>query len=402
MQQCPACHHKLPTREDLFYCPKCRIQLHCKNKDCKAPLEIDANGCVVCGTPISEAGITTNTSPQTHHINGVGNAPINTIEFVEASKSYSRSFKAALTNEVGTSIGSALITAIGEGTLIVSSGNDRAKRQNIHPVETQQLPLFELNQSHDEALVDVSSQHTLASAEFRADAEKLRQIFRYNGEQLRLMETRLKANGKLDAARRLTYLFLYAHELEGRSEIPRLVLNEELKKAGVHNPHAVSWISNSSDLFREDDKVGLQKSGREEAQKILMEVLDSNIPNKWTLNTGGGTRGSKSNTKGDENTDDSPKNGSRQNNKFSKTVEAWVTAWKTLPPSIDGFSAIKDRSISDKGIFALWAVGKVTCDPEQVVSSYMLKQFLYLAFGVKVHESNLDPHFSQVRKKHLD
>ncbi len=38
----------------------------------------------------------------------------------------------------------------------------------------------------------------------------------------------------------------------------------------------------------------------------------------------------------------------------------------------------------------MWAVGKATSEPEQVVSSYMLAQFLYLAFGVKVSERNLD------------
>lgn len=396
MQQCPACHHNLPDRKDLVYCPKCLTQLWCKNKSCKALLELDAVGCVVCGTPIGEAGITTNTSPQTHHINGIANLPINTIEFVEASKSYSRSFKAALTNEVGTSIGSALITAIGERTSIVTSGNDRAKRQNIHPVETQQLPLFELNQSHDEALVDVSSQHTLASAKSKSDADKLRQVFRYNGEQLRLMETRLKAHSKLDAASRLTYLFLYAHELEGRPEISRTVLNEELKKVGLYDSNASNWINHSPELFREEDRVGLQKSGREEAQKILEEVLDSNIPNKWTLNPAGGTRGAKSNTKGDDNSaESSVKNGSRKNNGFSKTVESWVTAWKALPLSIDRFAAINDCSTLEKGIFGLWAVGKATEDFDLVVSCYMLEQFLYLAFGVKVNQRTLEQNLQE-------
>jgi hypothetical protein len=247
--------------------------------------------------------------------------------------------------------------------------------------------------------VDAPIQHTLAPAESRVDAEKLRDIFRYNGDQLRLKETRLKANNKLDAARRLVYLFLYAHEVEGRHEIPRTVLNEELKKAGYYATNVVTWISNSSDLFREEDRVGLQKSGREEAQKVLAEVLDPNIPNNWSLNTGGGTRGAKSNGKGDESADSSTKNGSRKKNGFSQIVESWVTDWKVLSLNIDGFAAIKDRSTSDKGIFGLWAVGKATSEPEQVVSSYMIAQFLYLTFGVKVSERNLGRSLGEIAGK---
>jgi hypothetical protein len=238
--------------------------------------------------------------------------------------------------------------------------------------------------------VDAPIQHTLAPVESRVDAEKLQDIFRYNGDQLRLKETRLKANNKLDAARRLAYLFLYAHELEGRHEIPRTVLNEELKKAGYYATNVVTWISNSSDLFREEDRVGLQKSGREEAQKVLAEVLDPNIPNNWSLNTGGGTRGAKSNGKGDENTDSSPKHGSRKSNSFSQTVKSWADAWKALPLEIDKYSVIKDRSVAEQGIFSLWAISKVTEESENIVSSYKLSQFLYLAFGIKNDRGNLE------------
>jgi hypothetical protein len=285
---------------------------------------------------------------------------------------------------MGTSLGGAALAAI-----IGRTSNGHAKGQNIYSDETQQLSLLDLNQNQNEVGVDTPSQNILASAESRTDAEKLRHIFRYKGDQLRLTETRLKAKSKLDAARRLTYLFLYAHELEGRPEIPRKVLKEELEKAGCYDRNAGSWINNSPDLLREEDRVGLQKSGREEAQKVLAEVLDSSIQNKWSLNTGGGTRKAKSNGKSDESADSSTKNGSRKNNGFSQIVESWVTAWKALSLNIDGFAAIKDRSTSDKGIFGLWAVGKATSEPEQVVSSYMISQFLYLTFGVKVSERNL-------------
>ena len=389
MQHCPDCQHTLPNREDLFYCPKCLTPLRCKN--CKAPLELGAVGCVACGTPVGQTGVTSNGSTQTIDKNGMSNVPINTLEFVETNRGYSRTLKASVTNEVGTSLGGALLEAITGGrTSIGTTKNGHPKGQNIDLDEAQPTSLLDLNQSEDEIIVDAPIQHTLAPAESRTDAEKLQQIFRYNGDQLHLKETRLKANNKLDAARRLAYLFLYAHELEGRHEIPRTVLNEELKKAGYYATNVVTWISNSSDLFREEDRVGLQKSGREEAQKVLAEVLDPNIPNNWSLNTGGGTRGAKSNGKGDENTESSPKNGSRKSNSFSQTVKSWADAWKALPLEIDKYSVIKDRSVAEQGIFSLWAISKVTEESENIVSSYKLSQFLYLAFGIKNDRGNLE------------
>jgi hypothetical protein len=352
---------------------------------------MDAVRCVACGTSIGEAGSTGNASTQAIHKNGISNTPINTLEFVETSRGYSRSLKASVTNEVGTSLGGALLEAITGGrTSIGSNRNGHAKGQNIDPDETQPLSLVDLNQSEDEIIVDAPIQHTLASAESRTDAENLRHVFRYKDDQLRLTETRLKAKSKLDAARRLTYLFLYAHELEGRAEIPRKVLKEELEKVGCFDRNVATWINKSPDLLREEDRLGLQKSGREAAQNVLAEVLDSNIPNRWSLNSGGGTRKAKSNGKGDDSADSSPKNGNRKSNSFSQIVESWAAAWKALPLDIDKYSVIKDRSVAEQGIFSLWAISKVSDESENIVSSYKLSQFLYLAFGIKNDRGNLE------------
>lgn len=67
--------------------------------------------------------------------------------------------------------------------------------------------------------------------------------------------------------------------------------------------------------------------------------------------------------------------------------------------NIDGFTIINDRLTWEKGIFGLWAVGKATEDFEQVVSSYMLEQFLYLAFGVKVDKGTLERSLQENAKK---
>jgi hypothetical protein len=71
-------------------------------------------------------------------------------------------------------------------------------------------------------------------------------------------------------------------------------------------------------------------------------------------------------------------------------VKSWADAWKALPLEIDKYSVIKDRSVAEQGIFSLWAISKVTDESENIVSSYKLSQFLYLAFGIKNDRGNLE------------
>lgn len=57
---------------------------------------------------------------------------------------------------------------------------------------------------------------------------------------------------------------------------------------------------------------------------------------------------------------------------------------------MDVHIAIKDCSVTEKGFFGLWAIGKATSNLDVVVSSYKLKQFLYLGLGIKVDERHLE------------
>ena len=108
------------------------------------------------------------------------------------------------------------------------------------------------------------------------------------------MESRLKATSHLDAARRLTYLALYAHELEDREQIPRNDLNAVLKEAGLFDSNSSKWVSQSSDLFLDGESVGLKVPGRERARGILNEVLNPDVPNTWVLGSGSTRRRGKS------------------------------------------------------------------------------------------------------------
>ncbi len=143
MQQCPACHHNLPDREDLVYCPKCVAQLWCKIKSCKAPLELDAVGCVVCGALVGKNEITSDVKVLTAKETGNQSTAINTLNFLEINKGITRSLDAAFTDEFGISIGGAALAAIiNGGSPIEKLKNGRVQVQDVYPTEVQQLSLF--------------------------------------------------------------------------------------------------------------------------------------------------------------------------------------------------------------------------------------------------------------------
>ncbi|ALF52144.1 hypothetical protein ACX27_03625 [Nostoc piscinale CENA21] len=340
----------------------------------------------MCGTPRGEG------HDGSAATNGSSLPPVmNTLKFVESSKGYSREIQASLTNEVGISWGGAAIAAIVGGQMIPGKPpTGRPVIRDVSNAEPQQLSLFNYEPSteNNKPTIDTVAQLPAANG---VDAEKLRQIFRHNGEQLQLMETRLKATNRLDAARRLIFLVvLYSLDVDGRQEIPRTELNDILKRVGLYDNNTATWIGKSADLIVERDMVGLRLSGQEQARKILTQVLDRSIEDKWNLTSGATSRNSKSSGKSEEDSENSTKNGKRKNNEFSKDVESWVANWKSLAFNIDFYAIIKDFTGMEKGLFGLWAISKATSNPEIVVSSNKLKQFLYLALGIKVDQSNLE------------
>lgn len=382
MQTCPSCQHPLPTIG--FYCSNCPQQIRCKN--CHETLLPGAKGCVMCGTPIGQGH---NGSVSTN-----GNSlptVMNTLKFVETSKGHSVEIQLALTNEVGIGWGGAAIAAIVGGQMTPGKPpTNRSVIRDLSNAEPQQLSLFnyEATAENNEATINAVAQ---LSAAYGVDADKLRQIFRHNGEQLQLMETRLKATNRLDAGRRLTYLaLLYSLDVDGREEIPRTELNDILKRVGLYDNNTATWIGKSADLIVERDMVGLRLSGQEQARKILTEVLDRSIEDKWNLTSGATSRSSKSSSKGDEDSESSTKNGKRKSNGFSKEIESWVASWKLFASNIGFHAAIKDCTVTEKGLFGLWAIGKATSNPEIVISSYKLKRFLYLGLGIKIDERHLE------------
>ncbi len=387
MQTCPSCQNSLPTNSVFFYCPHCPQQIRCKH--CHETLLPNALHCVMCGTPVGEGTIEQSNSGTNDGSSSIG--AINTLKFIETNKSGSREIEAALTNEVGISWGGAAIAAIVGGyTASGKQPTGRSAVRDLNQVGHQQLSLLNYEPNGENLVPAIDTVVQLPAVQGGA-AEKLKQIFRHNGEQLQLMETRLKAANKLDAARRLTYLvLLYSLEVDGREEIPRNDLNDILKRVGLYDNNTATWIGKSAELISERELVGLRLSGQEQARKVLTEVLDRSVEDKWSLTSGAATRSSKSSTKGDDDSESSAKTSKRKANGFSKDVQAWVTSWKSFAASMNAQIVLQEYSVAEKGCLGLWAIGKVTNDPDIAVSSYKLKQFLYLGLGSKVDERHLE------------
>ncbi|MEG4059249.1 MULTISPECIES: hypothetical protein [unclassified Microcoleus] len=315
---------------------------------------------------------------------------MNTLKFIETNKGYSREIEVALSDEVGIAWGGTAIARIVDGHLIPGKPAAPGIRDR-NDDSSQPLSSFSEELGSDKTSTTIDAVAQLPPAD-QSNADKLRQIFRHNGEQLQLMETRLKAKNKLDAARRLTFLTLfYYNEVDGRDEIPRSDLNDILKRVGLYDNNAATWIGKSADLIVEREMVGLRLPGQEQAQKVLEEVLDRSVEDKWSLTSGATSRSSKSNAQVDGESENYTKNGKRKRNGFSKDVELWTANWKQSASNLNAHVAlIKDCSVAEKGFFSLWAIGKVINNPDVVVSSYKLKQFLYLGLGINVDERNLE------------
>lgn len=373
---CQFCDTSLPSR--AIFCGSCAKQVRCKA--CKDILEPDSLICISCGTPVGKDGELLVTEELVRPNQALN---LNTLEFDETRKG--RSLRARLTDAaVGHLSDSFSLFMAGRMT-----DGTQSNRRPPSPI------LEEITAEHDQLPppategvggYDATRELVVPNQEQTTDKDKLKKVFRYEGEQLRLYESRLKATSKLDAARRLTYLLLYAHELEGRNSIPRDDLNEALKKAALFDGNASFWIGSSPDLHIEANTVSLRLPGQEQARKVLDEVLNPEVPNSWTLGTSKASGSGKSKTQNDGKA----KAGSqRKQNGRSTKVDTWLNAWGTAGLSIDGHEVLKDRSVTDKGIFGLYAIRRTVGDNGKIVSRGNLSKFLYEAFELKVNERNL-------------
>ena len=374
---CPFCNTSLPLR--AIFCKSCTKQVRCKT--CKDLLEPDSLVCISCGTRVGEGE---NLSVVKEPTKPALISNMNTLEFDETRSG--RSLRATLTDEAVGHLSDPF------GMFIAGRITDRTQRsrQPLSPVfreiitEHDQLPSPVVSESNrqqtDRETVTPNQGHS-------TDKDKLQRVFRREGEQLRLHESRLKATSKLDAGRRLTYLLLYAYESEGRDSVSREDVTEALRKADLFDSNSSRWIGNSPDLYVDDkNAVSLRQPGQERAREVLEEVFDPEIPNAWTL----GTSKVPASGKPKSGNNGKIKTGSqRKNSRRSLEVDVWLNAWNEARLAIDGHSVLKDRSLMDRGIFGLYAIRRVAENEGKIVSRGKLSKFLYEAFELKVDERNL-------------
>jgi predicted RNA-binding Zn-ribbon protein involved in translation (DUF1610 family) len=388
---CSACGSELPERGS--YCPSCGTQTRCKT--CRAVLEPNAAHCVDCGSPLGVSG-----AVEVDNGNAVLGPAANQLTYDEevTETGSRRTFRVSATDEaIGNLTGTVELLLHGQPL-----GRDSGHVRTGQIIEGKALPpgapvgerVKETAKEPVHDGEDVSAVTTSSGENTSSDAERLRNVFSYEGEQLRLIEPRLKAGSHLDAARRLSYLVLYAHELEGRTRVPRSEVNDVLKDASLFDSNSSKWLSQSPDLASGSDSVGLKVPGREKARKILNEILDPDVPNEWALGTGRQRRGAKANVESSQNGTTKGSARARRGafSGRSRKVDEWVAAWNAKGPPLDSHAvnlALQSRPLAEKGIFGLWAIRRAVGDDGKVVSRLHLARFLYEVFEIKVSDRNL-------------
>lgn len=313
---CQNCSHELPAR--AMYCSKCKKQVKCKS--CNELLEKDAIACIICGTSTE---ITVSDNQNVTHDN--------VFEYEESHEH--RKIKASFSNEVGNTFSAAIGSVISgkqifiKGSVIGAKNNQETKRE---------LPSFDYNITEDTDATDVTNHPVLS-------------LFKSNGEQLVLDETRLKATGKLDYAKRATYMFLYYNHNNGLSTVSKSDVISFIECQGVNDGHFRTWLSNNiSEFDLSGDKVGLLAAGRDTAMKILKEVKDNNVPNPWDPTSAK----SKTKEKAAELEDSAPKENkkkgdssrSRRANAECKVVDIDFYPKTGEPSLVDFYKQYKDNS----------------------------------------------------------
>lgn len=282
MQYCPSCNNELSER--ALYCPICGAQAKCKV--CRELLDPKANFCVSCGTPVGEG------SPvQRERTNYVrAESSHNIIEFNEDAKS--RHFRAEVSDTAINSVSQPLAAFLG---MRIGRPANRAQRQpgNLDEVITDGADDVRAYESDPHPVIEGAK-----ALPVHSDLEVLRRIFRRTGDnKLMLSDSDLKQqDSQRDFVKRLSVLFLYAHELEGQETVARADLHAALSDAKVYDSNARVWMKETNLIDLAENSVKLTLPGREYPRQVLKECLDPQIEGTWSLGSKTRQRGGKGRT----------------------------------------------------------------------------------------------------------
>lgn len=372
MYACPSCNNALSDR--AIFCGACSKQARCKT--CHELLESDARACVICGTLLGE-GQQANGRQQE---NFAGSKNTFFLKETSNTRTVEVSFSDTAIVNLGDVLGYVASTRLGKR----KTATDQSSSQLLLPGASLDLDNGDVEEPSP--VVNLVPEPSV-NPQITGEREQLREVFAQDGERLVLDNLRLKASGQLDAGRRLVYLFLYAHELEGHQQVSRDCINEVLKDVGLYDPNISNWISTSTEL-RESSENGqsmfrLRKAGRDEAKRVLAEVLADDVADTWTLSERSRT---KAKSVADGNSTGRTKASTSKNPTDS---DEWAVKWTALELGVDGHSIVEGASSLNKGLFGLWAIRRATDDSIKVVSDRKLVAFLHKAFVVKVPRTTL-------------
>jgi hypothetical protein len=364
LQHCPSCSH--PLSERGYFCASCAIQVRCKQ--CNELLEKEARACVMCGTALG-AGVT---SPG---VSG-GASPMNTLELQEDTRS--RSLRISFTDAAIGSIGETVNHLVSDK--LVPHGPRVLRPARTPAVVAPLLSAGEVNEGRQ--VIDSSKVDPKPPVPITGDAERMREIFGMDEEEIRLEEHRLKADSRLEYARRLTYLFIYAQELAGKKPITYASVKKILEASKVLDTNTRHELSHKMAVEIDGDTIRLKKEGREKAIQALDEILNTNHPDPgWTPESH--SRASKG---GSENKKD-PKVTGKVGRKRSNVAEEWAAKWEKHAENVNGHFILKGKTVLDKAVLALWAIHKVGGNS---ASSLYIQRFIAVAFSFNEKERTLD------------
>lgn len=370
MNPCPTCASALPER--AIFCPACAKQARCKV--CRDCLEPNARACVSCGTLIGEGA----TNPVSEE-QSPSDAAINVLHFQEDKGGRALNFR--FTDAAMATVGETLVYAL----------DNRLMPRDVRSPHRGAQPAGHVPLLAPAATVEANGDGTSLPADDQPEpkppaatdaAGQLREIFHQEGTVLHLDEPRLKADSKLDYARRLAFLFVYAHEQEGRTQVLRADLTTILQK--VYDTNTATFLRNHSGFERDGEMFRLNKQGRDEAKAALKRISDISIEGPGWMPDGRGRAG-----KEDADAKSAAKPAGKRGRKPSTKPKEWAQKWKTAHASIDAHSLLEKRTNTDKGMFALWAVSKVAGDDGKVVSERLLSKFLLEALVFQIEERAL-------------
>lgn len=276
---CPACGTLLSERG--CFCKACGNQGKCLA--CKALLEKDAVACVECGARVGERSAQVETRESGVSVPAALAANRNTINYREDRNS--RSCEASLTDDAMHSLGDVFGELfVRRDAIRTTAALHRHLAGNGAVIDgLKELPAGQEPAHHSPPPAPPTLNGSAGSSS-SPDRARMHNILTPNGDDFEVADNRVKAKNYADYTRRMTYLYLYAHECSGRASALDTDLRAFLKsaKAMDSSGNATRWLAKHIGYAKDgEDRVKLVVKGREEAKKALNDALDPNVPDAW-------------------------------------------------------------------------------------------------------------------------